>query len=145
MTTEEHEVTCVYLAKVGNMVKVGITKNPENRARTLQTGIPEPLSMPYIAVLPRRSLAATIERRVHAQLAHRRAMGEWFRIDIEDAIDVVNRTIHRALPRWAQKLPVLKMPLDEALRLAGEDTLSGVVRREWGLPLLCPAPAGSHG
>lgn len=89
----EDEGCCLYLAKMGNMVKVGITNDPHRRFATLQTGLPEPLECRYLVFTPSRARALELEKKVHRRLASRRAMGEWFRIDDEDAVVAIQRAV----------------------------------------------------
>lgn len=123
MTKDTVQWACVYLAKLGNMVKVGVTNDPAGRAATLQIGLPEELTMPYIAVMPTRAKALLLEKSVHRQLAHRHARGEWFRVDIEEAIAVVDRTFRKMRPARFYGAAEVAMPLTEALRLADAGAL----------------------
>lgn len=77
---------CVYAIKGGDMVKFGLSKNPEVRLKNLQTGSPQILTL-----LGAIGGSEIIEMAIHRILCDYHSHGEWFRyegeaIRIADAI-----------------------------------------------------------
>jgi hypothetical protein len=102
----------VYLVQYGDFVKVGITNDPAARLRTLQTGMPGEVAMPYLVVLPERDMAIRLERRLHKRLADRHERGEWFRIGLEEAISATDEE------SGVRGKPSVSMQFVEAVSLA---------------------------
>lgn len=93
------ETTSIYIVGYGNMMKVGLSRNPLNRLAQMQTGVPEELRFHYLCILPSREAAMKMEAAIHKKLAHRRVRGEWFRIDAEDAAEAAALVVRR----WARR------------------------------------------
>jgi hypothetical protein len=74
-------------------VKIGISDNPENRLKSLQTGFPEKLEIKYLEVLDERKKARKFEGLLHKDISHLRSHGEWFNLDVAAAILHVQFTI----------------------------------------------------
>lgn len=72
-----------------NLVKVGISTNPNARLAALQTGSGFPLSLSYVASAPN---ALAVEQRAHEILAKNRVQGEWF----DCTADIAVAAIHAA-------------------------------------------------
>lgn len=73
-------------------VKIGISQDPQDRLRQLQTGHPEKLSIHHLEpVEPAR--ARIFERFIHDEIAYLRSHGEWFRLTPEEAIGEVRFAI----------------------------------------------------
>jgi Meiotically up-regulated gene 113 len=68
-------------------VKIGIATKPWGRFNNLRVGSPVPLTMAYVAEFG--PMAEKIEARVHAILVDFRGKGEWFRVSVEKAKDVI--------------------------------------------------------
>ena len=68
-------------------VKIGITKNPEARLASLQTGSHVRLSMPFTTWAGDRAL--DVEQTAHSLLRHRWVSGEWFNATREEAIAAI--------------------------------------------------------
>lgn len=96
MNDDDLELACIYVVQMGNMVKVGITSDVNRRFATLQTGAPEPLRLRAVEVIGSRDKARRIEKSIHNRLAHRRTVGEWFCIDVEEAMEVTRRATNQA-------------------------------------------------
>lgn len=78
--------TYVYIAMVrdagGPMyVKVGISEDPYSRVPQLQTGCPIKIIRAGMVKCASRDQAKRIEKKMHADLAPRNTVGEWFRFD----------------------------------------------------------------
>jgi hypothetical protein len=99
-------------------VKIGIAKDADERLRKLQTGCPYELEIVRAVRLPMLIAAAAVERLLHALLAPRRGVGEWFRFDT-DAVgefdETVKRYVHLRPPEWPEVLQEI------------EDTIWGLV------------------
>lgn len=106
----------VYVAEVGGAVKVGITNDPYARSRTLQSSMPEDLTMPYFLVLRDRASAVRIEAAAHHALADRHIRGEWFRASADEAIEAVETA-------RGGRAPVAAMPWQQAISMAEAGTL----------------------
>ena len=65
--------------------KIGFSANPEKRVRQLQTGHAHLLTLQYKQVVPTNE-ARRIERQIHQTIGYRRSRGEWFNVDVSEAI-----------------------------------------------------------
>jgi len=96
-------VTTLYFVVSGEFVKIGITRNLENRMRSLRMGMPHPMHLAYRRTVP-AGLALQIERRMHEMFADRRVTGEWFRdLDPKEAARqsaTVIRQANAAYAKW---------------------------------------------
>lgn len=84
------ELYPVFLYVIGPIYgpqKIGISKNVDKRLKSLQTGNPVKL---YIQFCMEVNRARLIERKIHAELNHKKLKGEWFDLTKEEAIDYVN-------------------------------------------------------
>lgn len=63
--------------------KIGISKKPEYRERTLQSEKPS-IEMLCAKPYPNKKLAHAIEQALHKVYADKRVRGEWFRLDVTD-------------------------------------------------------------
>lgn len=73
--------------------KIGVTDDPQQRIRDLQTGSPFPLTFEFLGIT--NDTAYAIESEVHFLLARHRQSGEWFAIAPEMAIAAVMATARR--------------------------------------------------
>lgn len=65
--------------------KIGFSKNPETRLRSLQTGNSDKLKVLYTENID-KTRVRFIESQIHTNLKHRQIKGEWFNISLESAI-----------------------------------------------------------
>lgn len=72
----------------GNRQKIGYSKDPSRRLKTLQTANSEKLFL-YWSFEVDDSVAPKVEKYIHNQYAHLRVNGEWFDMTKEDAIAFV--------------------------------------------------------
>jgi hypothetical protein len=78
-------------------VKLGISADPDQRVKDLQTGHPEPL-MVYYREPVEVERVRLYERLLHRDNNHHRAHGEWFDLSVEQATAyVIFTTIEYAL------------------------------------------------
>jgi predicted GIY-YIG superfamily endonuclease len=98
--------------------KVGVTKNPEKRHRSLKSGIPDPSSILHTIPCLSRDHAFHVEKSLHNQLHEYHTSGEWFRPPryIIDSIIMETRTptVEQVKPikrvAQIQKIPQIKQP-----------------------------------
>jgi hypothetical protein len=75
-------------------LKIGVTANPESRLCQLQIGNPRKLELLYeIDVID----AFAVETAVHEKLAENRAVGEWFKLNPDEAIRLLKDEVIRDL------------------------------------------------
>lgn len=67
-------------------VKIGYSAKPEGRLKQLQTGYPAKLKLYFAEAIDNEKLARSIEKRVHANIGHRKLSGEWFDLTVTDAM-----------------------------------------------------------
>jgi hypothetical protein len=76
-----------------NMVKVGVTTNPNARLASLRTGSAFPIDFSYLAVTP--GTGFDIEQGAHAMLASHRCNGEWSDVAPEMAVAAIAGAAHK--------------------------------------------------
>jgi hypothetical protein len=77
-----------------NMVKIGVTTNPQARLASLRTGSAFPIKYTYLAVTSGDSGAA-IEGAAHQLLDKHRCNGEWFDVQPEMAVAAIAGAAHK--------------------------------------------------
>jgi len=75
--------------------KIGITKNPDDRVKSLQCGNPNLLWVKKAWIFDSRQYAEFVERSLHCALSSLRLQGEWFAVDCDDAVEVIDWVICR--------------------------------------------------
>lgn len=73
-----------------NPVKVGLAGDPGARLRELQVGNSEELKLHHASRTP-YEIADELERQAHRELEPHHRRGEWFNVDAEYAIEVIER------------------------------------------------------
>lgn len=112
----------IYLIECEGFVKIGVAVRPLNRLAELQIGNPFPLSIAELVEVA-EGIAYRIERRAHAEIAHARHKGEWFKVSVPEASKAVARAcdVIRAngdlLPDTRQRKKVRNDPDYRAHRL----------------------------
>lgn len=76
--------------------KIGITNNPARRLKNLQTGHPKKLKLHHIELIPDDQVRL-LEQTIHNTIKHRKTHGEWFDVDLEQAISEVKHARIRYL------------------------------------------------
>lgn len=74
--------------------KIGFTKDPDKRLKTLQTGNPKKLQIHYKEMISENEVKY-IERQIHNELKRKQVSGEWFNISLDDAISEVKYAVMR--------------------------------------------------
>lgn len=93
---EERPERTIYIigASRDGPVKIGVSNDADKRLRQLQTAQEKQLIV-FAAEPCRATHALALERLIHAQINHKRMVGEWFDIDVETAIAEVRFGIIR--------------------------------------------------
>lgn len=65
--------------------KIGFSNNPKRRLKDLQTGHPNQLTIHYIEAIPKDQVKS-IEKSIHEVLRPHREKGEWFNLELHEAI-----------------------------------------------------------
>lgn len=93
--------TFVYIIGMSNdmFCKVGIARNPHERARGIQTGNPYRVEVGAMFGPFDRNMAAKIERTCHIIMAESGACGEWFFVSQNTARAVIQNAITIASSR----------------------------------------------
>ena len=84
----------VYFLRAGDRLKVGFSRNPEQRIETLKTGCPDPIILLGTMLGGRKE-----ERQIHSTLKNFRANGEWFDLSAES----VKTYLSAILPGWEKR------------------------------------------
>jgi len=74
------------IGTLGNQQKIGFSKNPEKRLKTLQTANSEKLYLHYKFEINEET-ARQFENFVHRDLNYNRTRGEWFNSSVENIIN----------------------------------------------------------
>lgn len=97
---DRDQPTCVYLLKMGRLVKVGVSIDPEARLAALNKTNPSPATLLNTWLLPDFPAAQKIEFAAHAALAYRHAglagfdgATEWFHVSPSYAANIIDRLI----------------------------------------------------
>mgnify|MGYP001165025595 CR=1 FL=1 len=67
-------------------VKIGFSKHPEKRLKSIQTGHPEKLILHHKTQFDQTKIRL-VERKIHNDLSYKKVNGEWFNITPEEACD----------------------------------------------------------
>ena len=70
-------------------VKIGISRNPFGRLRSIQTACPFPIGIVQIFTFPKREIALQMEEMLHETQSEKLLYGEWFDIEPTEAICLV--------------------------------------------------------
>jgi hypothetical protein len=93
---EDREERTIYViaASPDGPSKIGVANNTKKRLAQLQTGSDKLLTI-FNEEIVRATHTLALERLIHTQLGHKRLKGEWFDINVEDAIAEVRFGIIR--------------------------------------------------
>jgi len=72
-------------------IKIGFSKNPIQRIKTLQTAHPSPLVIHKMVAFETDKIRL-VEKSIHQSLSYKKKKGEWFNITPEEAIDFIEHT-----------------------------------------------------
>lgn len=81
--------TALYLIRVGEMYKIGISKYPESRLKQIQTGSHLTAEILELLWLPSGALARRAEAGIHKNLAEFRVRGEWFDLKEQPSLEAL--------------------------------------------------------
>jgi hypothetical protein len=96
-----------------NLVKIGVSTNPNARLAQLRTASAFPIDFSYLAVTP--GTGFDIEQGAHAMLASHRCNGEWFDVQPEIAVAAIAGAAHKLNQPL---LPVTADVAEQILRIA---------------------------
>lgn len=82
----------VYVMADGTQTKIGISDNPQARARSVGVGRSAPIRVIHVVARDAGD-ARSVERTAHKLLAEKRASGEWFDVSPDEAIEAVRQAI----------------------------------------------------
>ncbi len=91
----------MYIYAIGNdkdKQKIGFSKEPEKRLKSLQTGNSDKLFLHHIIECPEHNIRK-LEQKIHKELSYKKLKGEWFSMTPKDAIEY----IEFAKITWADK------------------------------------------
>jgi hypothetical protein len=71
----------VYVIRVGDFCKIGLSANPKSRIASLQISTPTPLEV--VCILPTKDMIA-LEKELHQKYVHAHERGEWFDLSESD-------------------------------------------------------------
>ena len=100
---EQHVERKIYLMRMGEFVKIGVSANPHARSGHFET---LPLSMEVIHIIESEN-AGLVERALHRRFKDVQVNGEWFRLAAAD-IDLIRSVIRCDSP---DDLPQVLKPL----------------------------------
>lgn len=87
----------VYVIEADNgHVKIGISRNPQNRLAQLQTATSLQLSLAHVEQTER---ASELEQATHTVLASKRLIGEWFNASVAEAVRTIKDCLATLPPR----------------------------------------------
>jgi Meiotically up-regulated gene 113 len=96
-----------------NLVKVGVSTNPNARLAQLRTASAFPIDFSYLAVTP--GTGFDIEQGAHAMLKSHRCAGEWFDVQPEIAVAAIAGAAHKL---GQPVLPVTAEVANQILQIA---------------------------
>jgi len=80
--TEQKEYVYLMVNNDTSLIKIGTSKNPVYRERTLHS------QEPGINLIAMWCCGKNIERKLHVKFSHKRVRGEWFRLTIPDLAEI---------------------------------------------------------
>lgn len=115
--------TVLYFVQSGRFLKIGITGDIDKRLTAIECGNPHGVKLAAFLLVP-KSLGFQVERKVHAALHAVWHAGEWFEVDVAEAVRVAQTILPAAFARddeWAAAAKLSKSQSKaEMLRQAAE-------------------------
>lgn len=90
-------IGCLYVIAAPSRVKIGRSYDARRRFQGLRTASPVPLKLVYET--PLLWCSALAERTVHAVLSEHREHGEWFNVQADDAVQMIQKLLEQN-PHW---------------------------------------------
>lgn len=85
----------VYFIGCKNRIKIGVSRNPKSRLKSLQTANPYKLRLLYEVECKSRDHAYGVEYQLHGRYFSKKARGEWFdNLPLSEAIQAAKRLSH---------------------------------------------------
>jgi hypothetical protein len=102
----------VYLMRIeGGPSKIGLSLDPENRMRQLQTGMPFKLHLVHVVWCDSLVDAVKTEQEWHLILTLWHIRGEWFDLSEAEIQDFVNQETPLIATLWADERRALGLPI----------------------------------
>lgn len=79
----------IYIIENNGVYKVGYSKNPQRRLKTLQTGCSNKLKLVYQLEIE-TAKTYIIEKIIHKSLSRYKVLGEWYKTDLDEIISSIN-------------------------------------------------------
>jgi len=76
----------IYLMKSAGLMKIGYSKNPFQRWKSLKTGCPDPIALIFTLYC---NDAPAVEKSLHKTFSDRRGKGEWFRVSVDEVLAAI--------------------------------------------------------
>ena len=92
----QEETLYLYVVSTASGVKIGITRHPSNRFKSLRTSSPEKMEVLFTDSAPRR-IIEWAEARCHADLRPHHIHGEWFGCMPEMAVAVARAVLEEGI------------------------------------------------
>lgn len=73
----------------GNPVKIGISRSPYRRRSGVQSGQWNELKIFGLRYFRDHAVASSVEKRAHEMAGEKRVRGEWFNLEPQEALDIV--------------------------------------------------------
>lgn len=105
-----------------NMVKIGVTTNPDARLSQLRTGSAFPIEYAWLGVTP--GTGYDIEQAAHTALASHRCHGEWFDVPPEQAVAAV------AAVAFKLEQPIAAVRPEDAAQILRISAQGGVAKQQ---------------
>ena len=84
---------CVYIVKGQQLYKIGVSYNPVKRIHDMNTGSEYELTLIYSVQV---SKPYAVERYLHRLYAHKHCRLEWYALDDNDVLNIIDYLIHEA-------------------------------------------------
>lgn len=87
-------VGAIYVIKIGNRYKIGLSLNPENRIASMQ--LPQ---KPEVVLIFRTPKASELEKTLHRKYQAQRCIGEWFELEKPQIAEIL-----KVCEAWKQQV-----------------------------------------
>lgn len=90
---KERKCFVYVIGRQSGPVKIGISAKPASRATDLQVGCPFKIKLLHAVEFSSRVVAEFHEGMIHSVYSDDRLMGEWFKIDVDQATEAIRTSI----------------------------------------------------
>lgn len=133
---DQDQPTKLYVLECAGKVKIGIAADVAARVAHLQMACPVKIAVAHERMFPTRTQARLAERALHLKHAEVRLWGEWFEMEVLDAIAAVVAVEEQAAPVRIPTTPKARTPAPApppapSKRLAKVPANDGTYRPTW--------------